>query len=103
MTVLASLYILFSSVVPQTSYLKSVDIWFLFNLTYPFCLIVLNVLIQNMKQNNVKLFANVRDGNEENEWNTKKIDWEKVLVIVGEVVLPIMALVFVITYFACYV
>ena len=49
MTVLASLYILFSSVVPQTSYIKSVDIWFLFNLIYPFCLILLHILIQKLK------------------------------------------------------
>ena len=49
MTVLASLYILFSSVVPQTSYIKSVDIWFLFNLIYPFCLILLHILIQKLE------------------------------------------------------
>ena len=49
MTVLASLYILFSSVVPQTSYIKSVDLWFLFNLIYPFTLILLHILIQNLK------------------------------------------------------
>ena len=49
MTVLASLYILFSSVVPQTSYIKSVDIWFLYNLIYPFCLILLHILIQKLK------------------------------------------------------
>ena len=52
MTVLASLYILFSSVVPQTSYIKSVDIWFLFNLIYPFCLILLHILIQKLKIEN---------------------------------------------------
>ena len=52
MTVLASLYILFSSVVPQTSYIKSVDIWFLFNLIYPFCLILLHILIQKLKLEN---------------------------------------------------
>ena len=51
MTVLASLYILFSSVVPQTSYIKSVDIWFLFNLIYPFCLILLHFFIQKVKIN----------------------------------------------------
>ena len=51
MTVLASLYILFSSVVPQTSYIKSVDIWFLFNLIYPFCLILLHIFIQNVNIN----------------------------------------------------
>ena len=48
MTVLASLYILFSSVVPQTSYTKSVDIWLLFNLIYPFCLILLHIVIQKL-------------------------------------------------------
>ena len=52
MTVLASLYILFSSVVPQTSYIKSVDIWFLYNLIYPFCLILLHILIQKLKLDN---------------------------------------------------
>ena len=42
------LYILFSSVVPQTSYVKLVDIWFLFNLIYPFLLILLQNLGSNI-------------------------------------------------------
>ena len=49
MTVLASLYILFSSVVPQTSYIKLVDIWFLFNLVYPFSLILIQIFIQKAR------------------------------------------------------
>ena len=49
MTVLASLYILFSSVVPQTSYVKLVDIWFLFNLIYPFILILIQIFIQKYR------------------------------------------------------
>ena len=60
MTVLASLYILFSSVVPQTSYIKSVDIWFLFNLIYPFCLILLHIVIQKLnidKESGMKVFT----------------------------------------------
>ena len=65
MTVLASLYILFSSVVPQTSYIKSVDIWFLFNLIYPFCLILLHILIQKLKLENeagTRVFTSSRVG-----------------------------------------
>ena len=48
-TVLDSLYILFSSVVPQTSYVKLVDIWFLFNLIYPFILILIQIFIQKYR------------------------------------------------------
>ena len=100
MTVLASLYILFSSVVPQTSYLKSVDIWFLFNLTYPFCLIVLHVLIQKLR---LEGREKVRAVAEEGGGGGRGLDWEGFWVIVGKVVMPAAALITIITYFICFV
>ena len=105
MTVLASLYILFSSVVPQTSYTKSVDIWFLFNLTYPFCLILLHIIIEHIKatEAEVKAFT-VRSDIEDNETELKetKLNWQRFWVTVGKRVSPGMGLIFVISFFMYY-
>ena len=105
MTVLASLYILFSSVVPQTSYTKSVDIWFLFNLTYPFCLILLHIIIEHIKatEAEVKAFT-VRSDIEDNETELKEtiLNWQSFWVTMGKRVLPGMGLLFVISYFMYY-
>ena len=48
-TVLASLFILITTMIPATSYLKMIDFWLLFNLYYPCCLIILHILIQKSK------------------------------------------------------
>ena len=112
MTVLASLCVLFSSVVPQTSYIKSVDLWFLFNLTYPFCLILLHILIQRIQadreeEEEVKVFTmrpgsgavdeEEREGKRESFVNQLNF-WE----MVGRFLMPGVAVFFVIIYFIVY-
>ena len=61
-TVLASLFILITTMIPATSYLKMIDFWLLFNLYYPCCLIILHIFIQKSKsdeknESNVKVFT----------------------------------------------
>ena len=110
MTVLASLFVLFSSVVPQTSYIKSVDLWFLFNLTYPFCLILLHILLKKIEadieeETQVKAFIK-RPGSEVSEEEEDKarnsVHWLNFWVMVGRVVMPGVGAVFIMFYFIVY-
>ena len=49
MMVLASLYISVSNSLPLTAAIKPVEIWLLFNLGYPFLVIIINIIIQVAK------------------------------------------------------
>ena len=44
--VLASIYLSVSNSLPSTPNIKPVEIWLLFNLAYPFFVIIVNVLLQ---------------------------------------------------------
>ena len=46
MMVLASVYLNVSSSLPMTASIKPVEIWLLFNLAYPFMVIIINIIIQ---------------------------------------------------------
>ena len=46
MMVLASVYLSVSSSLPSTANIKPVEVWLLFNLAYPFLVILVNVVIQ---------------------------------------------------------
>ena len=46
MMVLASIYISVSTSLPQTSSIKPVDAWLLFNLGYPFLVIIVSITNQ---------------------------------------------------------
>ena len=46
MMVLASVYLSVSSSLPNTPNIKPVELWLLFNLTYPFFVIIVTVIIQ---------------------------------------------------------
>ena len=46
MMVLASVYLSVSASLPTTSVIKPVEVWLLFNLAYPFLVILVNVLLQ---------------------------------------------------------
>ena len=48
MMVLASVYLSVSASLPQTSDIKPVEIWLIFNLAFPFLVILVNVLLQVM-------------------------------------------------------
>ena len=44
--VLASIYLSVSNSLPSSPNIKPVEIWLLFNLAYPFLVIIVNVLLQ---------------------------------------------------------
>ena len=46
MMVLASVYLSVSNSLPSTVSIKPVEIWLLFNLAYPFLVIIINILIE---------------------------------------------------------
>ena len=46
MMVLSSVYLSVSTSLPSTANIKPVEIWLLFNLTWPFLIIVTNIIIQ---------------------------------------------------------
>ena len=47
--VLTTLFISVSNSLPQTAYLKMIDIWLIFNLFIPFCETLLQTMIENLK------------------------------------------------------
>ena len=49
MMVLASFYLSVSTSLPSTPTIKPVEIWLLFNLAFPFMVIVVNILLQVKK------------------------------------------------------
>ena len=48
MMVLASVYLSVSASLPSTSAIKPVEVWLIYNLAYPFIIILVNVLLQVM-------------------------------------------------------
>ena len=46
MMVLASIYLSVSSSLPSSSTIKPVEVWLLFNLAYPFLVILVNIILQ---------------------------------------------------------
>ena len=46
MMVLASIYLSVSASLPTTSDIKPVEVWLLFNLAYPFLVIITNILLE---------------------------------------------------------
>ena len=46
MMVLASVYLSVSNSLPSTPVIKPVEVWLLFNLAYPFLVIITNILLE---------------------------------------------------------
>ena len=67
MMVLASVYLAVSSSLPSTANIKPVEVWLLFNLTFPLSIILLNVLLQVEKQKEKKeIIRDIYQGLEKN-------------------------------------
>ena len=56
MMVLASVYLSVSASLPSTANIKPVEIWLLFNLTWPFLIIVANIIIQVTERRFLTIF-----------------------------------------------
>ena len=52
MMVLASIYLSVSASLPTTSDIKPVEVWLIFNLAYPFIIILVNVILQVQQSTN---------------------------------------------------
>ena len=49
MMVLTSIYLSVSASLPNTSMIKPIEEWLLFNLTYPFMVILVNIVMQSLE------------------------------------------------------
>ena len=56
MMVLASIYLSVSTSLPSTPSIKPVELWLLFNLAYPFLIIIINVLLEVLSLNILHMF-----------------------------------------------
>ena len=65
MVVLASIYLSVSTSLPSTPTIKPVEIWLLFNLFYPFLVMIINILIEQVtKTNMLKEFKRATNSNQ---------------------------------------
>ena len=81
MMVLASIYLSVSTSLPSTPNIKPVEVWLLFNLAYPFMVILINVAVEVIFQNKVNnhylhlIFCfDIETG-----WNRRKEQYKEVL------------------------
>ena len=87
MLVMYTLYQAVSHKLPPTSYIKMIDVWLIFGLILPFCVFFLLVLIDHLPK--------VHRG----ETNLSKVNQSReVMVVIAHYVLPIIILVFAVSY-----
>ena len=68
MLVLTTMFINVSNNLPKTSYMKMIDVWLLFNLLYPFLVVLLHTYMDTLRNQ------------EETEMNNADIDTNKVRI-----------------------
>ena len=85
--VLSALYISVSNSLPATSDIKFVDIWLLFSLVFPFCIVLLNILIYILSQGR-KGVTQVKPVGEPKKGRYDKLSTSAVLTMTSRVVLP---------------
>ena len=51
MLVLVTMFISVSNNLPKTSYMKMVDVWLLFNLLYPFVIVLIHTRMDSLRDN----------------------------------------------------
>ena len=54
MLVLTTMFINVSNNLPKTSYMKMMDVWLLFNLLYPFIIVLLHTYMDTLRNNDGK-------------------------------------------------
>ena len=102
LTVLASLFIFITTTIPTTSYLKMMDLWFIFNLYYPCGLIIINIFIQKSKEEEEQRINSVAIYSEDTQTKTRCLFSCKkstVAIFVGRIFFPVSGSFFVISYF----
>ena len=72
MLVLTTMFINVSNSLPKTSYMKMVDAWLLFNLLYPFIVVLLHTYMDTLRNDDDREINHhgktitINDGNEDN-------------------------------------
>ena len=51
MLVLVTMFISVSNNLPKTSYMKMIDVWLLFNLLYPFVIVLIHTRMDSLREN----------------------------------------------------
>ena len=88
-----------ASKLPQTSYIKLIDIWLLYGLLVPFFILVLLVLIEHLPNNSsVICVESPHQEKEEKVLCRKSYKWHKLAKITSRVYLPCFQLCFVMIY-----
>ena len=110
MMVLSAMYISVSNSLPTTSEIKFVEIWLLFSLAYPFCIILTQVFIQNAKiaekiktKNDSHTTQEIEEAwiaKSEKKINSKNVSMVKIGQFLSRVVIPLTGIMFGIVYFS---
>ena len=84
MLVLTTMFINVSNNLPKTSYMKMVDVWLLFNLLYPFIVVLIHTYmdtIRNDEEREINHHGKTIQVKDENEVNEKTDSMIKVILI----------------------
>ena len=106
MMVLASIYVAVSASLPDTSDIKTIEIWLLFSLIYPFLVVLVNTYI-HVKRSKIKQIKITRlDSTNIGEKKLfskilRKMKAIKFAEFVANYLLPIIFIIFTVTYY-CY-
>ena len=90
MLVLTTMFINVSNNLPKTSYMKMVDVWLLFNLLYPFIVVLIHTYMDTLRNdedreiNHHGKTIQVKDQNDETGSTTKVLPTNAALVSVNE-------------------
>ena len=63
MLVLVTMFISVSNNLPKTSYMKMIDVWLLFNLLYPFIIVLIHTRMDSLRENDEEEETNTHTGN----------------------------------------
>ena len=63
MLVLVTMFISVSNNLPKTSYMKMIDVWLLFNLLYPFIIVLIHTRMDSLRENDEEEEVSPHTGN----------------------------------------
>ncbi len=90
---LTTVYISISNSLPETSYIKMIDVWMIFNLFVPFAEVLLLTIVDNCDK--IKAWETMK----ENKFGLKPVNKYKMWKRFANIGMPIIYIVFVIGYF----
>ena len=109
-TVMYTLYLAVSRSLPTTAYMKVIDYWLLFHLVVPFLIFLLLFLVEHSVDDSKDVVArsatyvHSETSNQEmdpkfKKWSEKKkLNKKAIFIFLGRIIMPLIVIVFVITY-----